>query len=85
MFYEELDRLMEDFGKATEERRKSASTHLPLAVSVPQLIKKVWIVFLKVVLFSFHLIQDLVFELSLMRKKIKKESSFKKWTSLNEL
>lgn len=41
-FYEELDKLLEEFGKAAEERRKSAVAHMPLAVSVPQLIRKVW-------------------------------------------
>ena len=41
IFYDELDSLLEDFGKAAEERRQSQATHLPMAVSVPQLIKKV--------------------------------------------
>ena len=40
-FYNELNSLLEEFGKAAEDRRKSQATHLPLAVSVPQLIKKV--------------------------------------------
>jgi len=40
-FYKALDELLEEFGKAAEERRNSQSTHLPFAASVPQLIKKV--------------------------------------------
>ena len=39
-FYEELDNVLEEFGKAANERRNTQSTHLPLAVSVPNLIKK---------------------------------------------
>jgi len=34
-FYEELDRILEEFGKAAEDRRKSLTAHLPLAVSTP--------------------------------------------------
>ena len=37
----ELDQLLEEFGKAAKERRKSSTAHLPLAVSMHQLIKKV--------------------------------------------
>ena len=40
-FYKELDGLLEECGKATEERRKYQVEHLPLATSVSQLIKKV--------------------------------------------
>lgn len=40
-FYEELDQMLEEFGKAAEERRKTATAHMPLAVSMRQLIKKV--------------------------------------------
>ena len=40
-FYAELDKLLEEYGKAAEERRKSSTAHMPLAVSVPQLIRKV--------------------------------------------
>lgn len=39
-FYEELDRLLEDYGNAGEERRKIATAYLPLTVSVTQLIRK---------------------------------------------
>ena len=42
-FYKELDGLLEEYGKAAEERRKYQVAHLPLATSVSQLIKKVWI------------------------------------------
>ena len=41
LFYKELDALLEEFGKAAEERRHSQTAHLPLAVSVKQLIEKV--------------------------------------------
>ena len=44
IFYKELDALLEEFGKAAEERRESDATHLPLAVSVPQLIRKVQLI-----------------------------------------
>lgn len=40
-FYDELNNLLEEYGKAAEERRKTDTAHLPLAVSVPQLIRKV--------------------------------------------
>lgn len=43
-FYEELDSLLEEFGKAADDRRHTAVAHIPLAVSVPQLIKKVCLV-----------------------------------------
>ena len=40
-FYRELNKMLEEYGKAAEERRKSVATHLPFAVSVPSLIRKV--------------------------------------------
>lgn len=40
-FYKELDALLEEYGKAVEERRQSQTAHLPVAVSVPSLIRKV--------------------------------------------
>ena len=40
-FYQALDNLLEENGKAADERRKTETTHLPIAVSVPQLLKKV--------------------------------------------
>ena len=40
-FYLELDEMLEEFGKAAEERRASMFAHLPFAVSVPALIEKV--------------------------------------------
>ena len=40
-FYKELDQIVEDFGKAADERRNSQVAHLPIAVSVPQIISKV--------------------------------------------
>ena len=40
-FYKELDQILEEFGKAADERRNSQVAHLPMAVSVPQLISKV--------------------------------------------
>ena len=40
-FYKELDQILEEFGKAADERRNSQVAHLPIAVSVPQLISKV--------------------------------------------
>lgn len=40
-FYQELDRMLEEYGKAAEERRQTETTHVPLAASVPQLINKV--------------------------------------------
>ena len=40
-FYKELDQILEEFGKAADERRNSQVVHLPIAVSVPQLISKV--------------------------------------------
>ena len=40
-FYKESDGLLEEYGKAAEERRKYQVAHLPLATSVSQLIKKV--------------------------------------------
>lgn len=42
LFYNELDKYLEEFGKAAEERRKNSATHMPLAVSVAQLIRKVF-------------------------------------------
>ena len=39
-FYKELGGLLEEYGKAAEERQVA---HLWLATSVSQLIKKVWI------------------------------------------
>lgn len=41
-FYKELDKIFEEFGKAAHERRHTSVAHIPLAVSVPQLIKKVF-------------------------------------------
>ena len=41
VFWQEMDMMLEEYGKAAEERRKSHVAHLPLAVPVPQLIKKV--------------------------------------------
>lgn len=40
-FYQELDQMLEEFGKSAEERRTTEVAHIPLAVSVPQLLKKV--------------------------------------------
>ena len=40
-FYKELDQILEEFGKAADERRNSQVAHLPIAVSVPQRISKV--------------------------------------------
>ena len=40
-FYKELDQILEEFGKAADKRRNSQVAHLPIAVSVPQLISKV--------------------------------------------
>ena len=40
-FYKELDGLLEEYGKAAEERRKYQVAHLPSATSVSQLIRKV--------------------------------------------
>ena len=40
-FCKESDGLLEEYGKAAEERRKYQVAHLPLATSVSQLIKKV--------------------------------------------
>ena len=42
-FYKELDGLLEEYGKAAEERRKYQVAHLPSATSVSQLIRKVCI------------------------------------------
>lgn len=39
-FYTELGKLLEEYGTAAEERRKSLAAHLPIAVSTFQLIKK---------------------------------------------
>ena len=39
--YQELDLMLEDYTKPAEERRKKEVTHVPVAVSIPQLIKKV--------------------------------------------
>ena len=36
-FYEELDPMLENYGKAAEERRKTATAHLSLDVSITQL------------------------------------------------
>lgn len=41
VFYNELDKMLEEYGKAAEERRQTSVAHLPLAVSVRQLIEKV--------------------------------------------
>ena len=41
VFWQEMDMMLEEYAKAAEERRKSYVANLPLAVSVPQLIKKV--------------------------------------------
>ena len=41
IFYTELDAMLEEFGKAAEERRASMAAHLPFAVSVPDMIRKV--------------------------------------------
>ena len=40
-FYQQLDFMLEEYGKAAEERRKKELAHVPVAVSIPQLIKKV--------------------------------------------
>ena len=40
-FYQQLDFMLEEYGKAAEERRKKELAHGPVAVSIPQLIKKV--------------------------------------------
>ena len=55
-FYKELDNLMEEYGKAAEERRHSLVAHMPLAVSIPQLLRKVWLLF--VCLASFFLMKE---------------------------
>ena len=41
VFYDALDKYLEKFGKAAEERRNTSAAHMPLAVSVAQLIRKV--------------------------------------------
>ena len=43
-FYGELNSLLEEYGKAADERRHSETTHVPLAVSVPPVIRKVFLV-----------------------------------------
>lgn len=43
-FYKELDSLLEEFGKAADDRRHSSVAYIPSAVSVPQLIRKVCLV-----------------------------------------
>ena len=40
-FYNELDSMLEVYSKAAHERRHSQTAHLPLAVSIPQLVAKV--------------------------------------------
>ena len=40
-FYQQLDFRLEEYGKAAEERRKKELAHVPVAVSIPQLIKTV--------------------------------------------
>ena len=40
-FYNELDSMLEEYGKAAHERRHSQTAYLPLAVSIPQLVAKV--------------------------------------------
>ena len=40
-FYNELDSMLEEYGKAAHERRHSKTAYLPLAVSIPQLVAKV--------------------------------------------
>ena len=41
VFWQEMNMMLEEYGKAAEERRKFHVAHLPVAVSVRQLIKKV--------------------------------------------
>ena len=53
LFYKELDALLEEFGKAAEERRHSQTAHLPIAVSVNQLIEKVLILIVRIIIFMF--------------------------------
>ena len=52
IFYEKLDAFLEEYGKVADERLSSQVAHLPLAVSVNHLIKKInlekWI---KIILF----------------------------------
>ena len=38
-FYQELDFMLEEYGKAAEERRKKEVAHVPVVLSIPQLIK----------------------------------------------
>ena len=45
IFWKELDGLMEDYYKAAQERRNGQSCHLPLAVSVQNLINRVIFIF----------------------------------------
>jgi len=45
-FYKELGGLLEEYGKAAEERRSSQTAHMPVAISVAQLIKKVVLCFI---------------------------------------
>ena len=40
-FYKGLDQILEEFGKAADERRNSQVAHLSIAVSVPQFISKI--------------------------------------------
>ena len=40
-FYKEFNVLLEEFGKAAEERRHSQTAHLPVVASVPNLRLKV--------------------------------------------
>ena len=41
IFYSELDTMLEEYGETAEERRCSLVAHMPLAVSVQQLLRKV--------------------------------------------
>ena len=40
-FYQELDFMLEEYGKAAEERINKEVVHVPVAISIPQLTKKV--------------------------------------------
>ena len=40
-FYNKLEIMLEEYGKAAHERRHSQNAYLPLAVAIPQLVAKV--------------------------------------------
>lgn len=46
IFYNKLDSMLEEFGKAAEERRHGLATHMPFAVSVPEMTRKVILLFI---------------------------------------